>query len=208
MKLHTVIVSYNRRELTERAITSYLNTVTVPYTLMVVDNGSDRETQEWLICNGLLHEVLLLTENRYPGFACNRGFELAPADATHLHRADNDFAFLPGWCDHVQQSFTGDKIGQLGLRTDQEEMHAVWNVGGNMILRRELWDAGLRYDERPWPEYPAGYSEDSYLSPAVREMGWRWQRVRRPCIETLASGDWEDSYYSKSYGDRGIKRPE
>ncbi len=73
-----------------------------------------------------------------------------------------------------------------------------------MVIRRELWDAGLRYDERPWPEYPAGYSEDSFLSPAVRDMGWRWCRVRRPCIESLASGDLSDPYYQRSYGERGI----
>lgn len=205
MKLHSVIISYNRLDLTQLAIESYLATVTLPYTLFVVDNGSEQATRDWLFENAVNYSLVPLQENRYPGYACNRGFELAPPDATHLHRADNDFRFLPGWCKEVRARFGSPTLGQLGLRTDAEECFAKWNVGGNMILRRELWDNGLRYDERPWPEYPAGYSEDSFLSPTVVEMGWKWNRVRRPCIESLASGDWRDPYYAASYGDRGIK---
>ena len=211
MILHTVLISYQRRELTEIALTSYMETVTVPYTLVVADNGSDAQTRRWLeqwfdehIRPQRRGHLLLFRENRYPGYACNRGFEEASPEATHLHRADNDFRFLPGWCEAVQREFRYHDIGQVGLRTDEEECFAPWNVGGNMIIRRELWDQGLRYDERPWPEYPAGYSEDSYFSPAVREMGWHWRRVRTPCIESLASGDWNDDYYARSYGDRGI----
>ena len=203
MKLHTVVISYNRLELTKQAIESYLETVSVPYTLMVVDNASTDGTQEWLL-NAPGFNVILLNENRYPGFATNHGFHHAPATATHLHRADNDFKFLPGWCEHVAEIFANTKVGQVGLRTGPEENFAQWNVGGNMIVRRDLWDQGLRYDERPWPEYSPGYSEDCYLSPAVEAMGFKWKRVLHPCIEPLASGSWTDPYYIRSYGDRGI----
>ena len=41
MKLHTVFITYNRLELTKRAIASYLETVSVSVLgFMVVDNGS------------------------------------------------------------------------------------------------------------------------------------------------------------------------
>ena len=78
-------------------------------------------------------------------------------------------------------------------------------VQPDRVIRRELWDAGLRYDERPWPEYPPGYSEDSFLSPAVEAMGYSWTRVKEPAIRSLASGDWSDPYYATSYRDRGIR---
>ena len=205
--LHSVIISYNRRELTEQALTSYLETVTLPYTLVIVDNNSEEETREWIA--RLPCAAILLPENKYPGFACNRGWEKAPDGATLLHRADNDFRFLPGWCDEVVERFKQNPdLGQLGLRTDAEELYAPFNVGGNNVIRRELWDAGLRYQERPWTQYAPGYSEDSYMSPAVLNMGWQWGRVQRPCIESLASGDWNDPYYAASYGDRRIPRPD
>jgi glycosyltransferase involved in cell wall biosynthesis len=217
MKLHTVFITYNRLELTKATIESYLETVTVPFTFRVVDNGSTDGTQEWLQRGLALTADLdvidipsgsgwkFLSENRYPGYAANKGWSLAPADATHLHRSDNDFRYLPGWCEEVERLFSDPKMGQVGLRTDKEEGYEPGNTGGNCVIRRELWDAGLRYDERPWGEFEPGYSEDSFFSPKVVEMGWKWARVKRKCIQNLASGDWKDPYYVESYGKRGIR---
>lgn len=203
MILYTVFITYNRLELTKRAIASYLETVSVPYTFHVVDNGSTDGTPEWLENAG--YRRCLEPTNRYPGWACNHGFWMAPRNATHLHRADNDFLFLPGWSDHVQEMFEAEpRLGQLGLRTDAEEQHCSINVGGNFVIRRELYDRGLRMDERPWSEYPPGYAECASYSPQVRKMGWKWRRVERKIIQNLATGDWSDPYYAESYGVRRI----
>jgi glycosyltransferase involved in cell wall biosynthesis len=210
VKLHTVFITHNRLELTKRAIASYLETVRVPFTFCVSDNASTDGTREWLLESDFSFH--LLNENRYPGYATNGGWSNAPANATHLHRADNDHIFLPGWCEEVQERFESDrKIGQVGLRTAAEEGHIQQNTGGNCVIRRELWDEGLRWDERTWPqlrdEIAPGHTEDSLFSPAVKAMGYRWTRVKRPCIqpispETPDDPDWP--YYVKSFTDRGI----
>lgn len=221
MKLHTVFITHNRLELTKRAIESYLETVSVPFVIWVVDNASTDGTQEWLqewsrqwdpdINKG----ITLLRENRYPGAACNEGWQMSEIahwgsgdEPTHLQRADNDFEFLPGWCDEVKKRFRYPKLGQLGMRTNEEELNNWNNVGGNCIIRRVLWDMGLRYDERPWPqireEVGKGWSEDGLFSPAVKKMGFAWSRVKVPCIRPLANSDVSDPYYAKSFGDRGI----
>lgn len=219
MKLHTVFITHNRLHLTKRAIESYLETVTAEkYVIWVVDNGSTDGTQEWLPqvfnkANVGDRGISLFRENMYPGRACNEGWEMSehahwsePPD--FLHRADNDFVFLPGWCDEVARMFSEHKLGQLGMRTDEEELFAKSNVGGNNLIRRELWDKGLRYDERPWPqirdEVSPGHSEDSLLSPAVKKMGYTWDRVEKPCIVNIDEKDADDPYYIQSFGDRGI----
>lgn len=204
MKLHTVFIAYNRLELTKQAVASYVETVDVPYTLVIVDNGSTDGTQEWLRQCG--HEFLLLGRNRYPGYACNVGWSYAPTNATHLHRADNDFAFLPGWCQHVRRAFSSKKkVGQVGLRTGEEENWVGNNVGGNNVILRKLFDQGLRYDERPWPEYPPGWTEDSYFSPAVLHTGYRWVRVEEPSIRPISGEEsLDDPYYAKTWADRRI----
>lgn len=209
MKLHTVFITYNRLDLTRQAIESYLQTVSAPYTFTIVDNGSTDGTEEWLeemFDYGNLDEVILLRENLYPGFACNRGWEQAPKDANFLHRADNDFIFLPGWCDEVERMFRSyPNIGQLGLRTDEEELHNTHNVGGNCVIRRSLWEIGLRYNETPWPKMKVrGYTEDSYMSPDVRNMGWDWDRVENQCIVAISSEDPNDPYYQETWAARGI----
>jgi glycosyltransferase involved in cell wall biosynthesis len=208
MILHTVFITHNRLQLTKQAISSYLETVTLPYSYLVVDNASSDGTQEWLRRRG--HPHLLLEQNFYPGYATNRGWELAPSEATHLQRADNDMRFLPGWSEEVELRFLQKHrtLGQLGLRTRAEEFNCRHNTGGNCVIRADLFRRGLRYDERPWTQYHPGTSEDSLFSPAVRRLRSNWARVQVPCLESLASGDWEDPYYQRSYGDRRILRPE
>lgn len=203
MILHTVFVTFNRLELTKQAVESYLETVDVPHTYLVVDNASTDGTDLWLVENDI--PAIMLNENRFPGFATNQGWMCAPAEADVLHRSDNDFRFLPGWCEVLAAALEPADVGQVGLRTDEEEMHAQWNVGGNCAIKRELWDRGLRYDERPWGEaYPKGWTEDSLLSPAVLEMGYRWTRVTSPCIAPTSSEDPSDPYYQRTWELRGI----
>jgi glycosyltransferase involved in cell wall biosynthesis len=222
VNLHTVMITYNRLELTKQAFASYLETRTGPGSMVIVDNGSTDGTVEWL--HGLAKEyadtdnwpTFVLTfplgENKYPGYACNTGWEQAPPDTVLLHRADNDFVFLPDWETHVRLMFTANPdLGQLGLRTGEEELHNLHNVGGNCVIRKELFDEGLRYDERPWPKIAKkvpGYTEDSFLSPEVRKMGWEWDRVRQPCIKDMAGniGDGRyDEYLRQTRVDRGIR---
>lgn len=220
MKLHTVFITFNRLELTKRAIESYLETVSGPWTACIIDNGSTDGTEEWFFkrFNEPPIGFIALGKNKYPGYATNLGWHLGLAweggdinpSPTHLHRADNDFIFLPGWCEEVERMFSENpRLGQLGLRTDEEELHNEHNVGGNCVIRRELWDAGLRYDERPWPEISAkvpGYTEDSFMSPEVVRMGWQWDRVERPCIQPISVEHPEDPYYLRTWADRGITR--
>ena len=209
--IHSVIVSYNRWELTQQAIFSYLETVSLPHTLVVVDNCSTGKIQRCLDEMALDYGfwALLLDANYFPGYATNQGWKLHLNDeATILHRADNDFKFLPGWCDHVLAALENKAVGQVGLRTDAEEVWNPHNVGGNCVIRRKLWDKGLRYDERPWGEgYDPGWTEDSLLSPAVVKMGYRWTRVKEPCIVSLSREDPHDPYYRESWRVRGIKPP-
>jgi len=210
-----VVISFDRLELTRQCISSYLQSVSVPFSMIVVDNGSKAEVVEFLDdwlpnISAPANEIQLLAlgENKYPGYACNRGWEAMHPETTLLHRADNDFSYLYGWSDEVVKRFAENpRLGQLGLRTNKEEMNAEFNVGGNNVIRRELFDKGLRYDEKPWSEYPPGWSEDSLFTPKVVKRGYEWGRVERRCIVSLASGDWDDPYYAKSYGDRRIKRP-
>lgn len=199
MNLHTVIVSYNRLDLLQRTLESYLATVSVPYSLLIVDNGSAQPTRDFLRRSGF--KTLQMRRNRFPGPATNLGFQ--GAEATHLHRSDNDMEYLPGWCEEVQERFADPTVGQVGLRTDEEENHTELNVGGTAVFRRELWDAGLRYREESW-KILGTLTEDYWISVAVNEMGWRWTRVTRPCVIHTASGDRRDPYYRRSYGIRRL----
>jgi glycosyltransferase involved in cell wall biosynthesis len=197
-----VVVSYNRLELLERTLASYLETVTLPYSLVVVDNCSTPDVIAWLWRSDLARplEKIELAENLYPGFAANRGFEAAPSEATLLHRSDNDMEYQPGWCEEVVERFDDPKLGQLGLRTLEEE-GPQGAVGGNAVIRRELYDAGLRYGEAPWSEVPF---EDCQMSQKIHRMGYTWGRVHRPCALHIGIASSTDPYYQQTFRDRHL----
>ena len=98
-------------------------------------------------------------------------------------------------------------MGQVGMRMREHEPSGNFNVGGNNVIRREVWDAGVRYDERPWTEMPPGYSEDSFFTPEIERRGWRWTRVKRQCIYELEAAYPDtntDEYYERSWGARRL----
>ena len=198
MKLHTVFVTHNRLELTKRTIESYRETVSLPHTLWVVDNGSDDGTRDWILSERL-DGFSLLNENRYPGFAANLGFSHA-VEATHLHRSDNDVEYLPGWCEEVAERFEDASVWQVGLRTVEEE-GAHGAVGGNCVIHRDAWTAGVRYSEEPWTRIPF---EDAVVGQRINRLGHIWVRVAKPCIVHTGLASRDDPYYQRTFAERGI----
>lgn len=185
--LHAVIVSYKRRALTEQTLASFLATVSVPYTLVIVDNGSPIEVTAWL--HTLDVPTIFLPENRYPGYATNRGWERMPAQTTLLMRSDNDSLWLPGWCDEMLEAFDDPTVGQYGPVAAGDEAWTcmpVWPVGGNSVIRRSLYDRGVRYSELPWS---ATTTEDSRLTHDVWALGYRRVFGTRPGLAYLDDGD-------------------
>lgn len=179
MHIHTVLVSYKRRELTEKALQAYLDTVSVPHSLIIVDNGSPPETTDWLV--SLDVATLFLDKNYFPGYATNRGWERMPQETSLLHRLDNDIQLLPGWCENAIDAFKDSKVGQYGLLGlgDKEWLRdnglypaevPSWPCGGNSIIHRKVYEGGLRYSERPW--YEGGILEDHQMTLDVWRMGY------------------------------------
>ena len=198
-----MIVSYERPELLERTVKSYMETVTVPHWLMVVDNSSAEETRRMidaLFADGYIDSVMVLPENKYPGYACNEGWKHAHDDVTHYHRSDNDVEYKPGWCDEVVRCFQDEDVWQLGLRTLEEEGPHP-NVGGNCVIPRVAYEAGIRYSGASWVQQPF---EDTQMSARVLKAGKKVARVEAPCIEHIGLASREDPYYQETFRVRRI----
>jgi GT2 family glycosyltransferase len=198
----TVVVSYKRPDLLRRTLESYLATVTGPHRLLVVDNGSSDEALE--VTADLKVKTVELGENRFPGYATNVGWDelMSPAKRpTYLHRSDNDVEYLPGWCDVVREQFEADdNLGQLGLRTVEEE-GAHPNVGGNCVIASQVFDR-VRWAEEVWMRGHRG--EDYWYTTLVATAGLHWKRVETPCIVHLGTGNPEtDPYYVETWTAKG-----
>lgn len=222
MKLLAVIVTRDRPEYTATTIQSWLDTCTENDSLIVVDNASGPETRNDLLRTWHPCPVIENDKNLFPGAACNIGWHrgLTHGDFDLLMRSDNDIEYLPGWRDEVEAAFehhpTLGQLGILNLWEDyggnqpvnpwQENGHTL-NVdqftGGNCVIRRQLWDAGLRWQSGPWRPGP---NEDTQMTLDVQAMGYRCARV----IPTIANNQsfhrYEDypEYYTETARLRGL----
>jgi glycosyltransferase involved in cell wall biosynthesis len=225
MKLLITLITYNRLEYTKRTLRSLWDTLEQPYYLVVVDNNSTDGTQKYmesLVKRGKIDKFIANPENYYPGKACNIGWTEGLKEypqATHLVRVDNDMHFEKGWDVKAEEYFkTIDRLGQIGLDFDggENKVPQYYNgmgiiewpgcVGGPNIIRREIFDSGLRYSEERWEGSNSKLQEDSRFSREIKNDGWLVGHMDERLSWTFANKDnWSDfpDYYIKTMGDRG-----
>jgi glycosyltransferase involved in cell wall biosynthesis len=234
VKLLICLVTYERLEYTKKTLRSLWATISddADYFLVVSDNASTDGTQEYLKelqRRGRINMLVLNPENYYPGKACNIAWAkaLEVYDATHLMRLDNDIQFVKGWNKRVEGYFKAiPELGQLGYEHEAIESpeadlrkriingYAIneWPgcVGGPMIMKRKLWDTGIRYDETRWsdsgsPKLPVP-QEDTKLSYAIKDRGYLVGHTQEELGRTFANKvNWKDypEYYKKTMTERG-----
>ena len=180
-EISSVMLCWNRLSLSKRCLASYLETVSVPHELFVVDNASTDDTPRWLeevAREPGVTEVLSMERND-PAAALNAG--LARCTGRYLHLMENDYEYRPGWDEAVLDRFERiPQLGQLALFEGTPRFHAgdheglVWiarqNVCTTSVLRRELFfETGIRVHGHYLRNR---YPDDHDLSMQVRDAGW------------------------------------
>lgn len=230
MNLLIVMITYNRLKYSQRTLNDLLATIQVPHYLLVVDNHSDDGTKLWLADmkkDGKIDDYIVNDDNLYPGKATNIGWSeglLAYPKATHLMRLDNDFTFKKGWDTTAEDYFKKiPELGQLGLdheaiehpkaKLREREINGrVLNpwpgcVGGVNIIRRKIWNLGLRYESMRWDDgRQSPMQEDSNFSRKIQAKGYLTGHITEDLARTFANaenwGDYPD-YYKKTMAERG-----
>ena len=238
MNILTVLISHNRDKLTKQTLESYLDTTPNEVRkIIAVDNASTDGNVAYLSQmyeDGHLDGLVLSTENKFPGWAANTGWQQGiekydtEMNFELLHRSDNDLEYRDGWYEETVKCFQyHDKLGQLGIMNQEQEFypgpnqivnkygksgHAVnihWsNIGGPCVLLRDIWNLGVRFDEKPW--YSSGQptpQEDVFMSMDVRNQGY-WFANMIPMLvwhlgdREFMKGEYED-YYRETFSRRG-----
>lgn len=229
MKLLIAMITYDRLAYTKKTLRSLWSTIEVPYYLIIVDNNSSDGTQEYLsklVERNRADQVIFNDENYYPGKATNIGWKegLEEYDATHLMRLDNDMHFEKGWDFAAEDYFNKiPELGQLGLDHEAIESPKAslrvieingknlnpWPgcVGGPNIIRRTIYDQGIRYPEMMWNDGRGSpLQEDSQFSKSIQDKGYLMGHMTENLSRTFANKDnWHEDkdYYLKTMKDRG-----
>jgi predicted O-methyltransferase YrrM len=197
--ISTIVLNWNRVHLLQQTLESYLETVAAPHEVFVVDNGSSDGSQEVIkrFCKDYPVITPILLESNEGGHALNRG--LALSRGTLLHISENDVEYLPGWTEKVTGAFKSfPELGQLSLfgpvpsddeawdlkpcsmryRRDQIIYVTEHNVGTSSVIRRAVWDNGIRIHNYPTKEGSFLFPDDGRLSREIRDVGlWvAWAR--------------------------------
>lgn len=217
MKLLTSITTHNRLEYTKKTIDSYFKTAG-DSELVLVDNAGEEKLPIEYVAHTIWNK-----QNLFPGAATNIGWQagLKYFDAELLHRSDNDIEYLPGWKEEVEKCFKAiPRLGQLGILNCHEDYGEenipfeiyeengqqiyLTNPGGNSVIRREIWDEGIRWEPGVWR--PGGNDEDSQMSNAVRQLGYLVGRVVPTIANNISFHRFDDypDYYKTTAALRGL----
>ena len=203
--ISTIILNWNRVECLKTTVESYLETITGPYELIVVDNASTDGSVAYLreIEASGEARVVFLDEN-IGGFAYNKVFDLAHGELFHL--SENDQLFLPGWSEHVRESFEiFDDLGQLSLFADVPTDDEAWGPKPSKLRFRK---GKILYEAHQNLTTSCIMRAELVLKHGIRVTNLEGRDVKLPADETLSNDikavgfwcAWSDHYYVRNLG--------
>jgi len=109
-------LTYNKLDYTKLCIDSIKRFTTTPIEIIIIDNGSQDGTVQWLSEQS---DIIKIYNNTNLGFpkGCNQGIEIASGDNIML--LNNDVIVTPNWLDNLIKALYSDsKIGAVGAVTN------------------------------------------------------------------------------------------
>jgi predicted O-methyltransferase YrrM len=190
--ISTTVLSWNRASLLTRTLYSYIETISVPHELFIVDNASTDESRDAI--RRFLEEhpecTAILLDNNLGGDAVNFGLERSRGSLLHI--SENDIEYLPGWDRTIVEDFEAfPQLGQLSVFGPVPTDDEAWdvkpcsmrhcgdrivyvtdhNVGASSVISRTVWDKGLRLHNYPTKDGSFLFPDDGRLSAEIRGLG-------------------------------------
>ena len=141
MDLSVITLSYDNLDFTKAFVKSIRDNTTLPYELIIVDNGSEPDTQRWVEENS--DQSIIFQENQGFSKGFNEGVKLA--QGKYVMMANNDTAFPPDWDKKLVDII--EKNPGVGIVTP------VYTRGRKSALRTEPGEKILKVF--PFRKYPS-----------------------------------------------------
>jgi len=184
-----IIPVHNQLSYVQKCINSIIGN-TLDAKIIIVDDGSDFDTKDWINLQTVLYNVFALRNETAQGFsaACNKGIQYAldnfDFNCLCLLNSDADVV-TENWFDKVEEKFvTGNKIGVASVMSDNAMAQTVKNIdkylneieqkptvycnfvhGFCYFVSKELIETIGLFDETTFPHYG---SEDDYSLKSIK----------------------------------------
>ena len=115
-KVSIIIPNINQKEFLEKCLKSIIQNTTIPYEIIVIDNGSQKQTRDWLLAQNI--KTIFVPENIGFGRAINLAIKRCSGDIVILN---NDTEVQKGWLKNFK--IDDDTIcGAIGIYPSEEEL--------------------------------------------------------------------------------------
>jgi GT2 family glycosyltransferase/uncharacterized protein YoxC len=160
-----IVCVHNALDDVRRCLESVLESTTLPYHLLLVDDGSEAETQQFLESFSAEHQATLLRNEQAGGYtrAANQGLRRAKAEYALL--LNSDTVVTDEWVDRmIAIAESDDKIGLVGPLSNTASWQSIpeieksgdWasNPLPNGVTINEMGRWVKRFSPRLWPWMP------------------------------------------------------
>lgn len=159
------------------AVTSFNNN----YEIIVVDNGSGKDSQEFLKDIEGEVKVIRNEKNLYWSAACNKGVQAADKNSKYFIFMHCDIVILnPAWIDLLVNVSEAQQSGFVGIDT-QSYMMSGQKVDFMqeylLLVTRECWD-----DIGPWPETLPQIGHSFILTMKAQQRGHKPQIMKNQIV--------------------------
>jgi GT2 family glycosyltransferase/glycosyltransferase involved in cell wall biosynthesis len=191
-----IVCVHNALEDVKRCLESVLRHTSMPYSLILVDDGSNAETRDYLADFARSHQVRLIRNEEARGytFAANQGLRQTQADYVVL--LNSDTVVTPDWLDRVIACGESDpRIGLIGPLSNAASWQSIPEITRNgdwaeneLPEGATITDMGglvARYAARLYPRLP-------FLNGFCLV-------IKRPVIEQL--GYFDEQAFGRGYGE-------
>jgi len=199
MRCDIIMPVWNELQATRECVDSLTKNTGYPYRLVIVDNGSGRETSVYLTALKARADInaVLIRNDENLGFAKGVNQGIAASDAPYLCVMNNDTVAAAGWLEEMMNvmaahpeigilnpssNTSGQKGSGPATRNRQSgsgpfcgQIQELYRARGFcMLIRREVVEKVGLFDE----SYGRGYFEETDYSYRVQAAGFRIARAK------------------------------
>jgi len=211
-----VLISFNQLHYTKQCIESIYKNTTIPFHLLVVDNGSNQETIKYLKEQEGLNKCTAIFNQKNKGWigAVNQGLFYGKYD--YYCVMNNDLIMYPNWLSEMMEVVKSNKDAGLvnpewnipkKFKSNHEQFYTKviskrkqnsiqtdWTRGFCFLIDRKVIEAIGGFDDY----YREGYYEDWDYSIRATQAGFQCYRALKAFVYHYINITFDSIYYKSS----------
>jgi GT2 family glycosyltransferase len=198
LNVDIIICVHNALEYVKQCLDSVVRHTNPPYSLIIIDDGSDQETKAYLEQFATLQGATLIRNDRPMGYTCAANQGLRESRSEYVVLLNSDTVVTPGWLDRMVACAESDPriglVGPLSNAASWQSIPEIVNKEGNDWANNKLPEGITPTD---MAELVAKYSGRLY--PRIPFLNGFCLLIKRRVIEEI--GYFDEENFGKGYGE-------